>query len=283
MDSAMPPIASHNERLASQRVDARGLLTVESDGARTRLRHLVEDGAAKIRFPFVARGPLQAVLINTAGGLTGGDRVAWEIAVGAAAAATLTTQASEKIYRAGSGHAGMSVRLSVGAGGRMSWLPQESILFDGAYFNRRLDVALEKGAELLMAEATVFGRSAMGETVTHGAFRDRWRVRIDGRLVHAEDFAVDADVSGRLQERAILCGAVAMATVLVVSDQAEAMLDPVRAIVADEGGASFWRVGGAGKLLARLYAGDGYRLRKRLMPLLALLNGQAGLPKAWSL
>ncbi|TIU63331.1 MAG: urease accessory protein UreD, partial [Mesorhizobium sp.] len=49
------------------------------------------------------------------------------------------------------------------------------------------------------------------------------------------------------------------------------------------GGASFWSVGRSGKLLARLTAGDGYQLRKRLVPLVELLNGRAGLPKLWSL
>ena len=36
-----------------------------------------------------------------------------------------------------------------------------------------------------MAEAVVFGRSAMGETVRHGMLTDHWRLRRDGRLAGA--------------------------------------------------------------------------------------------------
>lgn len=283
MDSGISGIVTSAERLSSQRVKANGILAVSHDEGRTRLRRLYQDGAAKIRFPATAGDPLEAILINTAGGLTGGDRVAWEAEIGAGASVVITTQASEKIYRAGEGRSEVDVRLSVGTNGRLCWLPQESIMFDRADFFRRLDVTLEPGAEILIAEATVFGRGAMGEVVRQGRFRDRWRVSLGERLVHAEDFAIGPNVDEFLRHKSVLNGAVAAATVLLVSENAESLLDPARGIVGDQGGASFWRVGGTGKLLARLYAGDGYDLRKRLMPLLALLNGQAGLPKAWSL
>ena len=74
-----------------------------------------------------------------------------------------------------------------------------------------------------------------------------------------------------------------MATVLLVGDEAERHLDAARDIAGSDGGVSFWPVAGTGKLLARLVAGDGYALRRRLVPLVELLNGRAGLPKLWSL
>lgn len=283
MNVAFQPEQSADERLKPQRVAAHGALTVECRAGRTRLARLFQEGAAKIRLPRAERDPLEAVLINTAGGLTGNDRVRWDVDVGPGASAVVTTQASEKVYRASSDHAEVLARLAVAESGRLAWLPQETIVFDRAAFRRRLDVDLADGASALIAEATVFGRSAMGETVTHGEFRDRWRVSAKGRLVHAEDFAIGPEVSARLQGRAVLGGAAAMVTVLLVADDAETWLDAVREIIADEGGASAWSVGGTGKLLARLHAGDGYRLRKRLVPLLGLLNRQAGLPKCWSL
>jgi urease accessory protein len=279
MNVACQPEQSAAERLKPQRVAAHGALTVECRAGRTRLARLYQEGAAKIRLPRVQRDPLEAVLINTAGGLTGSDRVRWDIEVGPNASAIVTTQASEKVYRASEGHAEVLVRLAVGEGGRLAWLPQETIMFDRAAFRRRLDVGLADGASALIAEATIFGRSAMGETVEQGEFRDRWRVTAGGRLVHAEDFAIGPEVSALLKGSS----AAAMATVLLVSEEAETWLDAVRQIIGEEGGASAWSVGGTGKLLARLHAGDGYRLRKRLVPLLGLLNGQAGLPKCWSL
>ena len=74
-----------------------------------------------------------------------------------------------------------------------------------------------------------------------------------------------------------------MATVLLLSAEPEHHLDAVRAILGEAGGASVWEVAGSGKLLARMVAEDGYMLRRRLIPLIGLLNGQAGLPKVWSL
>jgi urease accessory protein len=269
--------------LSAQRVDARARLVAGRLDGRTRLVRLYQDGAAKIRMPAVAGDPLEAILINTAGGLTGGDRIGWEVEASAGAAVSVTTQACEKVYRARSGRAEVSARLVAGEGARIAWLPQETIVYDRSAFARRLDVDLAGGAEALIVEATLFGRLAMGERVRSALFGDRWRVRRNGRLVHAEDFRIGPDLEATLGRAAVAGGAIAMATVLLVSPDAERLLPQVREIIGEEGGASAWSVGGSGKLLARLLAGDGYLLRKRLVPLVGLLNGQAGLPKVWSL
>ncbi|WP_179294460.1 urease accessory protein UreD [Mesorhizobium sp. WSM3879] len=268
---------------AAQRVAGRGRLFCGKSGGRTRLQRLYQDGSAKIRMPAVQGDPLEAVLINTAGGLTGGDRLGWEIEVGEGASASITTQACEKIYRAAFDRAETKVSLTVGAGGRIAWLPQETIVFNRAAFARALHVELAVGAEALLLEAMLFGRLAMGERTVLGNFHDRWRVRQGGRLIHAEDFRIGPDIAAGLQRQAVASGALAIATMLLVSPRAESMLEPARAIIGDQGGASFWSVGQSGKLLARLTAGDGYQLRKRLVPLVELLNGRAGLPKLWSL
>lgn len=266
-----------------QRVAAVGRLAVRRSAGRSRLARLYQEGAAKIRMPAVDADPFEAVLINTAGGLTGGDRLAWQVEVDDGAAATVTTQACEKVYRSAGGRAEVSCSLGVGRDACLAWLPQETIIYREAALARRFEVDLAPGARLLMAEATVFGRLAMGESVDRGMFRDRWRVRRDGRLVHAEEFAVGPDIAATLARSAATGGATAMATVLLVDDDPGRLLDAVRAILGDAGGASVWSVGGSGKLLARLVAEDGYCLRRRLVPLLDLLNGKAGLPKTWSL
>lgn len=277
------PAATDMAAISSQRVAARARLDVEVRAGRSRLVRLYQDGAAKIRLPDTGSDPLEAVLINMAGGLTGGDRLAWDVSVGAGARASITTQACEKVYRALTDRAEVDVRLSVGEGGFLGWLPQETIVFDRAAFSRSLDVELAVGAEALIVEATIFGRSAMGERTTTGLLRDRWRIRREGRLIHAEDFFVGPDIEATLRRPASAGGRIAMATLLLVSDRCEARLEPARTIIGDDGGVSLWTVAGSGKLLARLYAEDGYKLRKRLVSLIELLNGQAGLPKLWSL
>ncbi|SFT65805.1 urease accessory protein UreD [Mesorhizobium sp. YR577] len=266
-----------------QRVSASARLSASFIDGRTRLARLYQDGAAKIRMPQTDGGPLEAILINTAGGLTGGDRIGWEIGVGAGASATITTQACEKVYKANSGRAEASVQLSVATGGRIAWLPQETIVFERAAFMRRLDVELAHDAEALIVEATIFGRLAMGESAVNGSFHDRWRIRSGGRMVHAEDFSIGPKIAGTLARSAVTGGDIAVATVLFIAPEPERLVDAARAIIGDQGGVSAWRVGRTGKLLARLHAGDGYSLRKRLVPLIELLNGQAGLPKVWSL
>ena len=269
--------------ISSQRVVARACIEVKHCTGRSRLSRLYQEGAAKIRLPDTDTGPLEAVLINTAGGLTGGDRLSWEVSVSEGARAVITTQACEKVYRALAGCAEIDVRLTVGDGGFLSWLPQETIVFDRSTFSRTLDANLATGAEALIVEATIFGRSAMGERVAHGTFRDRWRIRRDGLLIHAEDFFVGPDIEATLGRRASAGGRIAMATLLLVSDRAEALLEAACRIVGGDGGASLWTVGGSGKLLARLCAEDGYTLRKRLALLVELFNGHAGLPRLWSL
>ncbi|MBX3577695.1 MAG: urease accessory protein UreD [Rhizobiaceae bacterium] len=268
-----------------QRVAASARLAVRRAAGRSRVATLYQDGAAKIRMPRVCGDPLEAILINTAGGLTGGDRVAWDIDVAAGASATVTTQACEKAYRAASGVAEVACRLSVGAGGRLAWLPQETIAYDGSAFVRRIDVELAADAEALILESVVFGRLSMGERTSRAFFRDRWRVRLGGRLLHAEDFAIGPEVAPALGRGAVAGGAHAMATVLLVAPGAADRLSAARGIVGAAGGVSAWtgRGTGSGKLLARLVAEDGYALRRTLLPLVELLNGRAGLPKVWSL
>jgi urease accessory protein len=268
---------------SAERVVALGELAVLRRDGGNRIGRLFQESSAKIRMPKTAGDALEAVLINTAGGLTGGDRLDWSVTVGEGAAATVTTQACEKVYRASFGVAEVGCRLTVEAGGRLAWLPQETIVFDNASFVRRIELDLGQAAEALVVEAAVVGRRAMGETVRRARFADRWRVRRCGRLIHAEAFSLGPDTAGQLGASAALAGATAMATVALFADDAETRLEPVRAVIGDAGGASAWRVCGTGKLLARLVAGDLYGLRKRLIPLLELLNGQASLPRVWTI
>ena len=236
------------------------------------LARLREQGAAKVRFP---DGNREAVLINTGGGLAGGDEFSFGIAAGADARLTVTTQAAERVYRSLGPPAAITTRLTAGAGAFLSWLPQETILFDGASLSRQIAADIAADATLLAVEPVIFGRKEMGEVIGHIALKDRWRIRRGGRLIFADDIAIEGALPG---SSATLAGAGAMATLLYVAADAEAKLDPLRGAMTG-GGASAWN----GKLVARLLAADGFALRKALIPALCLLAGQAGLPKVWSL
>lgn len=273
--NAAPPVM--------QRVSGAGRISVKSGSGRTRIDRLFQQGAAKIRIPRPTTLGLEAVLINTAGGLTGGDRLAWACHAATATDLTLTTQACEKTYRAsGDSCAEVDVALSAASGARLCWLPQETILFDQARLFRKLEIDLAADAQALVVEPVIFGRKAMGEAVATGLFRDRWRVRVEGRIVHAEDFSIGPDIGITLKSPVVAGEAAAFATLLLVGADAEDRLGPARRIVGENGGVSAWRIGETGKLLARIVAKDGYDLRKTLIPLIGLLNPGAGLPKIWS-
>lgn len=279
----MPVNSNELDKLLSQRANGVGRLSVHFKDGRSRISQLYQEGAAKIRMPKAAFDSLEAVLINTSGGLTGGDRLRWEVELHENAKAIITTQACERIYRSEGGEARIAMHIKAKKGTLLAWLPQETILFNGSALSRTLDIDMDEGAELLVVEATVLGRIAMGEQVERVSFTDRWRVRLGARLVHAEDFRLGPDAANELHAKAVTNGCLAIATVLLISEKAETYLDAARAIVGEWGGVSAWQVGGASKLTARLYAPDSYALRKRLTPLLALLNGKADLPKVWSI
>jgi urease accessory protein len=249
------------------------------DGA-CRLQTLFQEGCAKIRLPTPLPGQCpEAIVINTAGGLTGGDRFRVEAELGVGAAAVLTTQACERVYRSISGNAVIENSLRAAPGTRLAWLPQETILFDGGQLSRHLDVGLEGDAEFVAVEAVLLGRTAMGERVCAGSLRDRWRVRRDGKLVFADDLQLNGDIAGMTASAATLGGRSAFATVFYAGSEFERLLAPVRAALGEDGGASAWN----GKLVVRLAAISGLMLRRRLEPILTLLLGGQPLPKAWQL
>jgi urease accessory protein len=265
-----------------QRVRGAGRLAVRRSEGKTRLAGLFQEGSCKIRLPRGEGEALEAVLINTSGGMTGGDIVSWHVEAQAGAAASLTTQACEKIYRSTSGAARLSTRLVVGAGARLDWLPQETILFDNAALHRTLDADLAADATLLCVEAVVLGREAMGETVRAGSFRDRWRVRREGRLIFADDVRLDGAIEALTGRAAVLAGARAFATLLLTGPDCEARLAALQATFAVKG----VRAGAGafdGKLVCRLCATDGLTLRRVLIPALAALRDGAAPPRVWRL
>ena len=252
---------------------ARGVLDLEFSAAGVTRRF--EEGAAKVRFP----ERTVAVLINTAGGIAGGDELRWSIDAGASCRVSVTTQACEKFYRSHGPSARIATHLTVDAGARLDWLPQESIVFDGARIERTLDVELANDARLLAMEAFVIGRAAMGETRVTGSLRERWRISRAGCLIFADNLALDGSLTGLLDRPAVARGGRALATVLLCAPEAESFATQAHALLnTDDAAVSAFD----GKLVARLVAKDGYSLRRLLIPLLTLLKGSP-LPKLWTL
>jgi urease accessory protein len=268
-----------HELIRHQRASGRGECFVKSRDGKSVIDRLWQQGCSKLRLPKAANGDFEVVMINSSGGLTGGDRLDWAFTAADNCTMTITTQACEKVYASLGGPAHVDTEISVGANGHINWLPQETILFNEAELSRKLEVNLAFAATALLVEPVLLGRLAMNETLLTGQIHDQWNIFQNGQLIHAERFILGPDVERCRAQSAVLKGAQAYATVLLVDPLAEQLLDKARAIIGDQGGASFWN----GKLLARVVDDDGYQLRKRLMPLVSLLNKQAALPKCWSI
>ncbi|MGF1500770.1 MAG: urease accessory protein UreD [Paracoccaceae bacterium] len=265
------------------RAEGRIAVSGRAAAGRTRLSHLFQQGSAKCLLPRVVGpgGALEAVLLNTAGGITGGDRFEIAAEAGPGARLTLATQAAERVYRAASGTGRIDTRLVLGTGARIDWLPQETILYDAGALARTLTVEMAADASLLAVEPFVLGRTAMGERVRQAAFTDDWRVYRAGRLVYADALSLTGAFE-RFAAPALLAGRTAGASLLYVAPDAEVRarglapgLDtPPEGCLAGLSACD-------GVLAARLLAPDGRRLRILLARLLAELRGE--LPRVWTL
>lgn len=261
-----------------QRARGRAAVEFARVGGRTALRGLHQSGCAKAFLPRI-HGPVpEVVFLNTAGGLTGGDRFGLSARLGADTSAVLTTQTAERAYRSAGGAADVRVSLAAGPGARLAWLPQETILFDGASLHRTTELSLAADAEAVLAETVVLGRAAMGETVTRVALRDTRRVERDGIPVYLDPFAIDTVDLSR-PGAAGLGGARNFATLAYLARGAEDALGPLRAVLAEEGveaAASAWD----GRLVLRARAFEAFPLRRMLARAITTLR-RAPLPRVW--
>jgi urease accessory protein len=274
-------LVAQNERndalFAANRANGRLHLSVKKSGGYSRRASVHESGSLRLRFPNADMAMLEAVILNTAGGMTGGDRFDVDIEVGEAASLLVSTTSAEKIYRSLQGDVTVDVRLKVANGGNLAWLPQETILFDRARYSRRIDADLAPGASLVLAEAVVFGRAAMGETVAQGYLADRWRIRRDGKLLFAENVRLDGDIDRKLAAAAVAAGRMAVATILIVPGT-EAQVEAVRS--AAEGASGEMAISGwNGIAVARFCANDSASLRRDMCAVLTALN--VPLPRLW--
>jgi urease accessory protein len=274
----MASTTSTDSDLGAIRARGQIALDVECTSGVTRRRRVHESGSLRVRFPGAPSRELEAVLVNTGGGMTGGDVFNIGVSVGEQAQLLVTTTAAEKIYRSLGPPVTMDIRISVAAGATATWLPQETILFDKASLHRRIAVDLADDARLVMVEPLIFGRTGMGETVSRGVLHDHWRIRRNGKLLYAEGTQLDGAVSHELGEAAIANGGVAIATALVAPAD-ETLVDAIHELQSNfhgEVGASAWN----GRAVLRFCARDGAALRRDLACALRIIRA-APLPRLW--
>jgi urease accessory protein len=249
-------------------------------GPGARLADLAQAGAAKAMLPRMHGRAPEVVFLNTAGGLTGGDRLDFAVDL-EGGAAVATTQTAERAYRSAGGTARVRTRLTLGAGATLHWLPQELILFDGAALDRSLEIHMAEDATLILLETLVLGRAAMGETVGRLHLRDRRQVWRAGRPVLIEGIRLD-DADLARAGAAGLDGARAVASLSLLGRDAVDRLEAIRALLSDEGpvraAASAWD----GRLTLRFSAAEAWPLRRAVARAVAALT-QLPLPRVWQI
>lgn len=264
---ALPPRAQGVVRLSAKRVESR-----------TAIDGLHQSGSFRCLFPRPISTGLDAVLLNTAGGVTGGDDFRFSGHAGDGTELTLTTQACERAYKVRPGQTARIVNsLSVDRQARVNWLPQETILYDGCALNRRLRIDLAPDATALMVEPMIFGRAAMGERLTNIHLNDRIELRRGDTPVFMDATRFTGDLTAHLAKPHIAGGAGAMAFIVFASISAAGHLDAIRKMLPESAGASLIN---DTVLVIRLLAASGFDLRRSLMPILRRLNNDT-LPRCW--
>ena len=264
---------------ARQRADAHARASFARTGARTEPERLFETGGLRWRFPR-STSPCEAVIVNTGGGVAGGDAYRIELALKEGAEVEATTTAAEKIYRTDGAPARIETRLSLAPQSTLFWLPQETLMFDGARLERRLAVDMAGEASLILVESLVFGRLAKGESRIDAQLTESWRIRRDGRLVFADETRLD-HAGAALDRVAVGAGARALATIVAAAPKVEARLSDLRAALeaASEGveaGASAFD----GLIVARLLSASPARLRGAVIASILALGGRKP-PRLW--
>lgn len=274
-----------------QRIDARAHISSKNVDSKSSIDALYQQGSARIRFPSIATdtqpAALQAVLINTAGGLTGDDRIHWQGTACANSHLSISTAACEKIYRTHGPDAHQQTTLQIANNARLEWLPQEAILFDGSKLSRTLNVELETNAEALLVESLVFGRQAMQERIDNIAIHDSWRIYRNNRLLHAEDFRLNMQDQSHIQSPCVMHQHRAISTLILINNRgAEWLENTVQQIrqLAKPFHQSV-KVGASAlphRLVVRVLATDSYHLRNFLLPCVTVLNDGRPVPTVWN-
>ena len=271
-------VAAKMEKTTLQR--ARGAIDLVIVSGK--LKRFYQSGSAKIFIPKTYAKTTEAVLVNTAGGLTGGDIFDAKLRADGDTHLTVSTQTAERVYCAlGPQAAKITIDIDLGGKASLHWLPQETILFDGAGFSRHLKVEMDDAASFLASEMMVFGRTAMHETVRQGNISDQWRISRDGRLIHAEALRLDGHIDEKLLQPASADGGVCVATTLYVSRDAEAKADAVRSFFKNHDDVRTAVSAWDGKLVIRSVCGNTARLKRLMAQFIEQFRNIAN-PRVWN-
>ena len=212
-----------------QRSSGAGHIVLRGSDRGTEVVDVYQKFPTRIMCPAIGDGAIkEAVVVNAAGGIAGGDRLEFEVTALGCALVAVTSQAAEKVYRSLGRPAQVVTKLKARDAAKLAWLPQETIIFDSARIRRRMEIDLCAGTELMALEWLVLGRTAHGEQVVRGDIRDRWLVRREGHLVWADSFLIGEETFPHLRRKALLSDHIAIGTLLYFGPHLDHRLEMLR-------------------------------------------------------
>jgi urease accessory protein len=270
-----------------QRAEGSCRIVLSGSESGTRVMDVFQRSPIRVMFPRIGGAAVnEAVLINTAGGIAGGDHLEYSVTALAGASVAVTSQAAEKVYRALNEPARITTKLKACEAAKLAWLPQETIVFNWARLCRETEIEVSSGAELLALEWLVLGRAAHGEEVVGGHITDSWRVKRDGRLIWADSFRATDETFPHVHRKALLSNRRAVATLIYFGPDLDTRLQFLREIASSlECHCAATSVGGL--IIVRFAAKVSSDLRLALRSFLQQFSRELGrgpfrLPKMWS-
>lgn len=235
--------------LASWRAELE--LGFERRGARTVLARRRHDGPLVVQRPLYPEGDAlcHAIVVHPPGGIAGGDELRIALSAGEGAQALLTTPGAGKWYRSGGARARQAVSMEVAPGAALEWLPQETIVFDGALAALSTEVRLAGDAGYIGWDLACLGRTGSGERFASGECRFSSAILRDGRPLWLERGCIEGG-GAPMNSAAGLAGQPVFGTLAAAfPGLGRAELEACRAVSPEDGRGGVTRLPGV--LLAR--------------------------------
>ena len=135
-------------------------------------------------------------LVNTSGGLVGGDQVSMEATLAADCHVLVTTPSATRVYRTLDAPVEQKICLSVGPNARLEWVPEVTIPFAGSKLRQTIHVQLAGGATALVWDAMASGRVARDERWAFAMFENEIRITTASGASVVERFRVEPERAG---------------------------------------------------------------------------------------
>jgi urease accessory protein len=275
--------------LIPARWQARLSLGFADDACTTRMVERSHFGPLRVQKPLYPEGGdiCHAIVVHPPGGVVGGDELAINVTLGVNAHALITTPGAAKWYKANGSVSRQDVRLDIGDGASLEWLPQETILFDASHVRLNHHVSLGKDAAYIGCEILCFGRTASGETFDTGHIEQHTSIRCDGKLLWLEQGAISGGTS--MSSPLALAGKNVCATLIAVG---KALPASVIAAIREQGtaiaGTDLFGATQLKSVLVVRYLGNSSETAKNLMMLAwicirpQLIGREAIVPRIWN-